>query len=261
MNYYLRPSSLLALFVAFCLVCGLPQSPQPFDFNATWPTHTDLTLSELKGRDNKPFYLRIMALGASIANGYMASDQNGFRKLIRDRMRSDGWPVNMVGSVRTGNMRDNDHEGHIGLRIDEINTQYVNTVIAMQPNLILMNLGTNDASQNFDVPEAGDRMITLLTQIYAGIPETTIVLSTLLPNSDASTRDRARQISGQYRDLVMPYFLKRNKKITLAEMDNGFITLADIPDGTHPNDFGYKKMAAVVRSYWLICSKVLHIHD
>jgi hypothetical protein len=57
------------------------------------------------------FYLRLMPLGASITRGDPADpddpDKNGYRKFLRDRLRFDGWEVNMVGSVSSwGNMND-----------------------------------------------------------------------------------------------------------------------------------------------------------
>jgi len=37
-----------------------------------------------------------------------------------------------------------------------------------------------------------------------------------------------------------------NPRVILADMNDGFLTQADLsPDGIHPNDFGYQKMAAV----------------
>jgi hypothetical protein len=51
--------------------------------------------------------LRILPLGASIVYGYGSSDQNGFRKKLRDQLRYKGWEVNMVGSKRNGDMVDN----------------------------------------------------------------------------------------------------------------------------------------------------------
>jgi hypothetical protein len=57
-------------------------------------------------RDTKPFYLRVMPLGASITAGYLSSDNNGYRKWLREELRYQGWPVNMVGSLQIGTMRD-----------------------------------------------------------------------------------------------------------------------------------------------------------
>ena len=65
-------------------------------------------LSEAAARD---FYLRIMPLGASITRGdpHAPGDPhgNGYRKALRDKLRFDGWKVNMVGNVKYGDMADN----------------------------------------------------------------------------------------------------------------------------------------------------------
>lgn len=60
--------------------------------------------------NEKPFWLRIMPLGASITagtNGPPGSDGNGYRKFLRDKLRLDGWQVNMVGTFQHGTMNDN----------------------------------------------------------------------------------------------------------------------------------------------------------
>lgn len=61
----------------------------------------------LAARDAKDFYLRILPLGASIVQGVQSSDNNGFRKLLRQQLRWKGWKVNMVGTKNNGNMNDN----------------------------------------------------------------------------------------------------------------------------------------------------------
>jgi hypothetical protein len=61
----------------------------------------------LATRDAKDFYLRIMPLGASITEGVESSDQNGYRKLLRQQLRWKGWKVNMVGTKNDGTMSDN----------------------------------------------------------------------------------------------------------------------------------------------------------
>jgi hypothetical protein len=78
--------------------------------------HSDVEPSQSSSRTTlspraEDFYLRLMPLGASITRGDPADpedpDQNGYRKFLRDRLRFDGWEVNMVGSVSSwGNMND-----------------------------------------------------------------------------------------------------------------------------------------------------------
>lgn len=57
--------------------------------------------------NEKPFLLRTMPLGASITFGLKSTDGNGYRDWLRKQMRSAGWDVNMVGSVKAGEMEDN----------------------------------------------------------------------------------------------------------------------------------------------------------
>lgn len=45
-------------------------------------------------RAEKEFWLRVMPLGASITQGIHSSDDNGYRRWIRDQLRWEGWQVN-----------------------------------------------------------------------------------------------------------------------------------------------------------------------
>jgi hypothetical protein len=64
-------------------------------------------VARLKTREAKDFYLRILPLGASIVQGIASSDENGFRKYLRQQLRWKGWKVNMVGTKNNGDMNDN----------------------------------------------------------------------------------------------------------------------------------------------------------
>ncbi|KAL1998767.1 hypothetical protein VTN02DRAFT_5599 [Thermoascus thermophilus] len=182
-----------------------------------------------------------MPLGASITYGFRSTDGNGYRNHLRERLRSEGWKVNMVGSVKAGTMYDNDNEGHIGFRVTEV-AKAANKTVPRKPNLILVNAGTNDAVQSFSLATTGDRMNNLLSHLFDAIPGTTIILSTLLPNRLAPKRVAA--INDQYRQLAAER-RSAGDRLVLAEMDDGFLTIDDLKDGTHPTDEGYGKMAEV----------------
>ncbi|KAJ0332941.1 hypothetical protein COL5a_001669 [Colletotrichum fioriniae] len=71
--------------------------------NETWTNHPDN--EDTFGNDTHIFkkraedlYLRILPLGASITRGVPSSDNNGYRKALREQLRFEGWEVNMVGS-------------------------------------------------------------------------------------------------------------------------------------------------------------------
>ncbi|KAM0399178.1 hypothetical protein ACHAPZ_007073 [Fusarium culmorum] len=94
--------------------------------------------------------LRIMPLGDSITKGNGSKDQKGYRNRLREKLIGRGTSVDMVGSLKhlpTG-IADNDHEGHSGKVLTQINT-YWKLSIAAQLNVILVYAGTN----NMDLEE------------------------------------------------------------------------------------------------------------
>ena len=192
---------------------------------------------------SKPL-LRVMPLGASITQGVNSNPQNGYRKALRDEFRYLSYPVNMVGCQSTGNFKDQQHEGHPGYVIQGV-TSALDCSIGQKPNLVLINAGTNDCLQGDSrgglpfVQGTYDRMKTLVDKLFSQIDGTTILLSTLLVNGNGQANSYVSVANEGYRRLVREY-IAQGKKIALAEMNNGFITLADIgSDGTHPTNFGY----------------------
>ncbi|KAJ5520741.1 Lipase GDSL [Penicillium fimorum] len=207
------------------------------------PTISDRSGSDvfmLQARDTKPFPLRILPLGASITMGYKSKDGNGYRKWLREQLRYAGWEVDMVGTLKSGTMHDNDHDGHTGWRIDQI-AAHAEKIISQQPNLILLNAGTNDALQDYKVDTAGKRMDSLLTYLFDKIPNTTIILSTLTYNG--KNTELGTDISMQYLKLAADR-RAQNDRLVIADMGT-FIQWDQFVDKIHPTAAGYKEMASV----------------
>ncbi|KAJ5099979.1 hypothetical protein N7532_006980 [Penicillium argentinense] len=239
----LAPIRWVAQACLLCLLCLTLLSPLTVARSFALPLGVsfDTRGNELTTRaDDEKFLLRIMPLGASITLGYKSTDGNGYREWIRQQLRSEGWPVQMVGSRRFGKMRDNRNEGHIGFRIDQLSKKAEET-IPEKPNLILINAGTNDALQDYQIYSAGLRMGKLVDKLLSSIDGTTIILSTLLPNKKKP--EKVEIINEQFRDLVA-YHRAKNDRIVLADMSK-FITADELVDGIHPDDAGYERMASV----------------
>lgn len=185
-------------------------------------------------------------LGASITHGVASSDGNGYREYLRDAIVSNGNAVDMVGSNPNGTMSDNENSGWPGLIIDEVHTKSNSDTPAYEPNLVLVNVGTNDAIRNVDIDNAGARMQSLITDVYAQSTQATIILSGLIRNGDSATQDRGVQINTQYLDLVNS-LREAGKPIVWADMQGSDGPLASdlSSDGTHPVDTGYRKMAQI----------------
>ncbi|KAL2849868.1 SGNH hydrolase-type esterase domain-containing protein [Aspergillus pseudoustus] len=233
--YYLSLFTLLSLFAPLAASYSL-SSPS----DRRTDNNEDSNTQALAARDTKPFLLRVMPLGASITVGYRSTDGNGYRQPLREQLRYAGWEVDMVGSLTNGTMKDNQNEGHFGDTIEQI-TKWAEKSVDMQPNVILINAGTNDGIQNRAISGADDRMSTLIDHLYSAIPNTTIILSTLIPNKHAQRV--VQRISSEYRTLAARR-RAAGDRLVLAEMSY-FISSDYLVDGTHPDDEGYKAMAAV----------------
>lgn len=94
-----------------------------------------------------------------------------------------------------------DNEGWPGYVITQVHDMFAQSK-NMLPNLVLLNVGTNDCLQNIDTSNAGQRLEALIDDIYASIPGVTIIVSTALPNVAAESC--MLDVSAQYRTRKKP---------------------------------------------------------
>ncbi|KAI0842438.1 carbohydrate esterase family 3 protein [Hypoxylon sp. FL0890] len=190
--------------------------------------------------------LRIMPLGASITHGYRSSDGNGYRKDLRDQLEKNGNKVNMVGERTGGTMKDDQSEGWDGYKVNQVHDKANKVVPEYKPNLILINVGTNDCIQNYDIPNAGNRMISMLNDLYKESPRVTIILSTLIVNADPKVQARIKDFNNQLKLLADRYRAAKFRLVLVDMQSDAGPKLTDLnKDGTHPTDAGYKKMANI----------------
>lgn len=151
----------------------------------------------------------------------------------------------MVGTQQGGTMDDPDNEGYPGARVEQVLATARNTVPALSPNLVTINLGTNDCSQNYELDTVGDRMGELLEFLWSTSPGVTIILSTLLINLDETTGARVVDVNAKYGALAYQK-QQEGKKLILVDMHSAAAPQPeDMSDNTHPNDVGYGKMATI----------------
>lgn len=123
-----------------------------------------------------------------------------------------------------------------------------------KPNLLLLNVGTNDCSARVTRAEArrihSDMIDAIFAPAYAGDADTAplLITSTLLPRrgNDPAVQECTLYFNEEIRDLARTH--PRSASIALADMNNGtFITVDDLAPGDtlHPSAEGYAKMAAV----------------
>jgi lysophospholipase L1-like esterase len=155
-----------------------------------------------------------------------STDGNGFRYGLRNQLIYGGNPVNMIGSVQSGNMADNDVEGWPGYTIDQVASMAENS-ISNKPNVILLHVGTNDMIQNNDVANAHNRLATLIDRLISAIPDVTIIASTLLPNGNSGVQPRADVYNKNIAGIVKSR-QAAGKKILHVDFSSSYFTLADI---------------------------------
>lgn len=90
----------------------------------------------------------------------------------------------MIGSVSVGSMGDNQVEGWPGYRLDEISNK-ADLSLPMMPNVVCIYAGANDVYQNYKLDAFAQRMADLIDKILSKVPETTIIVSTLMHNDQA----------------------------------------------------------------------------
>lgn len=207
--------------------------------------------------------LRIMSLGASITYGFLSTDGNGYRNDLQALIEQGGnTNVTYVGSRNNGTMTSNAVEGWPGYRIDQVWPKASTSVPASKPNIILVNVGTNDCVQGFDMDNTtqvsplapsmtvnprytiGDRMRILVEDLFVWSPNVTVVMSTLILNKVAETNRLVNDANSKFA-AVAANFQAQGRRLILANMSAtaGGPNITTMADATHPNDIGYSMMA------------------
>jgi hypothetical protein len=103
----------------------------------------------------------------------------------------------------------------------------------------------NDLIDNYEVSTAHLRMGQLIDRILEVVSGTTVIVGTLLPNAAPSVEDKIRTFNANLPGVVSNRTMQ-GKKVSLVDMHSDWFSVADLgPDGIHPTEMGYLKMAKV----------------
>jgi hypothetical protein len=72
-------------------------------------------------------------------------------------------------------MSDPDNEGHSGWRIDQITGIADSVPARYRPNVVTLEIGTNDLNGNYQIPTAPDRLRALIDRIAGAAPDATVL--------------------------------------------------------------------------------------
>ncbi|GAA2515586.1 SGNH/GDSL hydrolase family protein [Winogradskya humida] len=191
------------------------------------------------GDPDTPFgTVRVMPLGDSIVRGTGAPGFDSFRTVLRDHLIRDGMQVDFVGSQSDGTGADRDHEGHGGYDLGELAFDVDGWLHAYQPDVILLEAGTNNVTQGDDPGVMVGDLGTLIDRIRAVRPEAHVFLAAI-----AISRVPAEAETGRIYNALLPGFVAQRQDPRLTLVDQSSVAGIDLHDTHHPNAFGYEKMA------------------
>ena len=184
---------------------------------------------------------RIMPLGDSITRGggQVANRYVGYRAALQAHLRSgaSGFRYDFVGSMSDAGAPDRNHEGHGGWTIDDLAAHVDAWMETYRPDIVLLHAGTNNITVG-DSPEiAAAKLHNLIAQIRGHSATTRIFVAKVIQSRDPHRRPR----TAAYQALIPQVVASSGPGVHLV--DQSTVGGRDIYDWTHPNDFGYSKMA------------------
>ena len=208
--------------------------------------------------------IKIMPLGDSITNGFTVAGayRNKLGELLVQNELSQY--VDFVGSQNTGSGYDNDNEGHSGWAIAAIpasgdiegkgrqglTTNIDSWMTTYAPDIVLLQIGTNDILSLYDLDNAPARLETLVDKVLAKLPETGKLYIAKIPYiAQNATYNKTGKSQAELDVIVDTYNaavsdLAEEKNLTLVNF-NGVLELSDMKEGIHPNSDGYAKMGTL----------------
>lgn len=195
---------------------------------------------------------RILPFGDSITFGM--GYEGGYRiELFRQALEA-GRSITFLGSQRNGPEQVDDvsfpqqHEGHGGLRIDQLMPLVPLLASPEAPDIVLLMAGTNDIGQEHDEADAPERLGQLIDQLTEALPDALVVVAKLTP---LETHASGVIAFNDALDAVLE--LRSDEHVELVDMFAGFPE-TELGDGVHPTAAGYERMAHVW--YEAICDRL-----
>ena len=207
--------------------------------------------------------VRVMPLGDSITEGF--DGRATYRYWLGQRLRSAGHRVDFVGSrhgVRNGTPRyadfDQDHEGHVGWRADQLvdgkwnrreEGRLAEWVGAHRPDVVLLHAGTNDIRQCQSPSSTAGDISRIIATARAANPDVDVLLARIIPTTPDTRRwcasrmsARLRELNDRIDDLARDTSTPRST-VTVVDHHADFSLPGDTFDGVHPDESGERTMA------------------
>ena len=242
---------------------------------------------QVKENDNS---VKIMCMGDSITSSHQKLGFGSYRKFLYHILTSKGYNIKMVGAKNHGIQKyydketneeflyQDDNSGYSGYTIStykdrkgllEIIQQ--NNCLKLNPDIILLLIGTNNVMDNIDFDITMKDFVALIDYIFDNISTNTTLFIATIPDMNPNTKftynwfpeyRKSKDGKIKYNDeevkkmvlnnvnkyndeikKVIEHYQSKKYKIRLENLNH---ILKDIDhlllDGVHPNSKGYKKM-------------------
>lgn len=187
--------------------------------------------------------VRIMPLGDSITDGMQVP--GGYRTGLWQFMAADGTPPDFVGSAASGpaQLPERENEGHPGWRMGQIYLRARGWLLKQRPEIVLLDIGTNDILQDKELDRAPSRLSRLLDLITATLPDVRVYVASIGPFARPANEARAGRYNAAIPGIVRALALK-GRHVQMVDMHSALRRSDLSSDGIHPDGGGYSKMAA-----------------
>lgn len=182
---------------------------------------------------------QIMALGDSITQ--QSHLYPSYRYYLWKKLLSNGYSnVDFVGSLAQcwdGNPPyfdfDQQHEGHSGLRADQIASNAAAWASAARPDIVLLHIGTNDIIAGQSTSSTIDDITQIISALQSVNPSVKILLAQIIPITGYETQ--VAELNAAIAGLA-------SSSVIIVDQNTGFAS-EDLADGVHPNSSGDSKIA------------------
>ncbi len=143
-------------------------------------------------------------------------------------------------------MKNNENEGHPGEKIGDM-IGYAKESLKEKPNVVLLFVGTNDMLRPDDkspADKAPERMGELIDDILKAVPDTALLVAQITAVGKADVQKRIEAYNKGIAEVVKEKAKDRKNHVLAVDMGDALNKADFIDDDIHPNDAGYKKIAA-----------------
>jgi hypothetical protein len=167
----------------------------------------------------------------------------GFRGPLETLLAGDHIAYDMVGSQHSGppSLSDRDHEGHVGWTTTRMQPFITGWVARQHPDVILLQVGTNDLIAGISAAATAQRLDTVLTDIGAVSHAYVIVAGVWAPlPAHALARAQYSRLAAE----VVSRHRAAGQATTFVDTST-LLAPTDLFDGLHPDAVGYRKIATI----------------